>query len=80
VRKVAIKWKKRDMCSGSSEMEPDKSEGEAPVVRTAKFVPHSDDDRDDSVPVGVRFVERMDPCILADPYVVSGWVEKRLET
>lgn len=80
VRKVAIKWKKRDTCSGSSEMEPDKSEGEAPVVRTAKFVPCPDDDRDDSVPVGVRFVERMDPCILADPYVVSGWVEKRLET
>lgn len=25
-------------------------------------------------------MERMDHCILADPYVVSGWVEKRLGT
>lgn len=60
------------------QMEPAGSE-EVPGVRTAKFGPHLED-KNDSGPVGVRFVERMDRCNLADPYVVSGWVEKRLGT
>ena len=29
---------------------------------------------------GVTCLEKEDPCLLADPYVVSGWVEKRLGT
>jgi hypothetical protein len=48
------------------------------AVMTATFESHPDDDKEDSGPVGVRALERMDPCLLADPYVVSGWVEKRL--
>ena len=43
-----------------------------PAVRTAEVGPHPEDEKDDSGPVGVRFVERIEPCILADPYVVSG--------
>lgn len=45
-------------------------------MKTAEFEPHHDD-KDDSSPVGMRFLERMDPCLLADPYVMSGWGEKR---
>lgn len=60
------------------EIECDESEDElttvAGVVKTTKFEPRPGDDKDDSDPVGVR----MDPCLLADPYVVSCWVEKRL--
>ena len=56
-------------------MKPGESKDEVPAVRTAEFRPHPEDD---SGPVGVRFVDRMDLCILADPCVVSGWVEKRL--
>ena len=41
-----------------------------PAVRTTEFGPRPEDEKDDSRPVGVRFVERMNPCILADPYVV----------
>ncbi|XP_036822320.1 zinc finger protein 512B isoform X2 [Oncorhynchus mykiss] len=55
-------------------------EDEVPAVSTNEFKPCPGDDQDDSGPVGVRFVERMDPCILTDPYVVSGWLEKRLGT
>ena len=78
--KVGVKYKKRDTCSSSSEMEPVESEDEVLAVRTAEFGPRPGDDTDDSGPVGVRFVEIMDPCILAESYVVSGWVEKRLGT
>jgi hypothetical protein len=35
-------------------------------------------DNDESVTVGVRFLEKVDPCLLADPFVVSGWVKTEL--
>ena len=28
--------------------------------------------------VGVTFLEKVDPCLLADPFVVSGWVKTKL--
>lgn len=68
VRKVGVKCKNKDTCSSSSEMELVESEGEVPAARTAEFRPRP---KDDFGPVGVRFVERMDPCFLVDPYVVS---------
>lgn len=37
-------------------------------------------DKDYFGPVGVRFLEKVYPCLLANPYVVSGWVEKKLGT
>lgn len=44
-------------------------------MNAVKFVPRPDDDKNDSGPVGVIFLgERMDPCLLADPYGVSGWL------
>ena len=64
--------------SSCSEMDLGESEGEVPAARIAGFGPHPKDDKDDFGPVGVRFVERMDPCFLVDPYVVLGWVEERL--
>ena len=30
--------------------------------------------------VGVTFLEKVDPCLLADPFVISGWVGKELGT
>ena len=36
--------------------------------------------KDDSGPVGVTFLEKVDPCLLAVPYVDSGCVEKKLGT
>ena len=35
-------------------------------------------DKEESDPVGVTFLEKVDPCLLADPFVVSGWVRKEL--
>ena len=35
-------------------------------------------DKDESVTVGVTFFEKVDPCLLADPFVVSGWVKTEL--
>ena len=35
-------------------------------------------DKDVSVMVGVTFREKVESCILADPYVVSGWVKMEL--
>jgi hypothetical protein len=51
----------------------------AGVVKTAEFEPRPDGDEEDFGPVGLAFLERMDPFLLADPYMVSGWVEKRFE-
>lgn len=50
------------------------------VRRRPEFEPHPDDDKMIFGPVGGGFLERMDPFLLADPYVVSGWVMKRLGT
>lgn len=44
------------------------------VRRRPEFEPHPDDDKMIFGPVGGGFLERMDPFLLADPYVVSGWV------
>jgi hypothetical protein len=71
LRKLGVECKKRDTCPSISEMEPGESEDEVPVMRTAEFGPRPEDDKDDYGPVGVRFVETMDHCILADPYVAS---------
>ena len=35
-------------------------------------------DKDESVTVGVKFLRKVDPCLLADPFVVSGWVKTEL--
>ena len=35
-------------------------------------------DEEESVTVGVKFMEKVDSCLLADPFVVSRWVEKEL--
>lgn len=45
------------------------------AVKTGEFGPHPDDDKDESDPVVLRFLERMDPCCMAYPFVVSGWVK-----
>ena len=37
-------------------------------------------DKVESGLVGVRFLEKVDPYLLADPYVVSGWLERTLGT
>lgn len=37
-------------------------------------------DKDYFGPVGVRFLEKVDPCLLADSYVVSRCVGKKLGT
>ena len=34
------------------------------------------DDKEESGPVGVTFLEKVDPCLLADTFVVLGWVGK----
>ena len=31
-------------------------------------------DEDESVTVGVKYLEKVHPCLLADPFVVSRWV------
>ena len=36
-----------------------------------------DQDKEESVTVGVKFMEKVDSCLLADPFVVSLWVEKK---
>jgi hypothetical protein len=33
---------------------------------------------DESVTIGGTFLGKVDPCLLADPFVVSGWVKKEL--
>ena len=71
LRKFGIECKKRDTRQSTSEMEPGESEDEVPVVRTAEFGPRPEDDKDDYGPVGVRFVQRIDPCILADTYFLK---------
>ena len=71
---------KTGTCSRSSVMELVESEGKVPAARNAKFWPCPKDDEDDFGPVGMRYVERMDPCFSVDPYVVSWWVEERLGT
>jgi hypothetical protein len=35
-------------------------------------------DKDESVMLGVTFLEKVDPCLLADPFVVSVWVKTKL--
>jgi hypothetical protein len=35
-------------------------------------------DKDESVTVGVTFLEKVNPCLLGDPFVVSGWVKIEL--
>jgi hypothetical protein len=47
------------------------------VLKTSE--PHPEGHaKDDSGPVGVEYLEKVDPGLLADPYVVSGWVENKL--
>lgn len=69
--------------SGSSEIESDKSEEEEPALTGVGKAsePHPNEQenaRDDSGPVGVHFVEKVESCLLADPFVASGGVEKQL--
>ena len=59
------------------------NEGELPEVagleRFLEPEPCTDgQDKDESVTVGVTFLEKVDPCILADSYVVSGCVKMEL--
>ena len=35
-------------------------------------------DKEESGPVGVTYLEKVNPCLLTDPSVVSGWVGKDL--
>ena len=35
-------------------------------------------EKDESVTVGLKFKEKVDSCLLADPFVVSRWVKKEL--
>ena len=45
------------------------------LVRFLEPEPCTDgQDKYESVTVGVTFLEKVGPCFLADPYVVSGWV------
>jgi hypothetical protein len=37
-------------------------------------------DKDESVTVGVKFLEKVAPCLLAYRFVVSGWVKTELDT
>ena len=48
-------------------MEPDRSVDEVPAVRTAEFGTCSEDVKDDG-PMGVRLVEGVDPCSLAEKW------------
>ena len=51
------------------------------LVKTSKSESRPDGQaKDDSGPVGETFLEKVDPSFLADPYVVSGWAEKKLVT
>lgn len=51
------------------------------TMKTSESEPRLDGHaKDDSGPVGVTFLEKVDPCLLAVPYVVSGCVEKKLGT
>ena len=79
------KYKPYSTDSDRSEIEPEECEDELPVV--AGVVKSSESEprpnghpNDDSGPVGETFLEKVDPCLLANPYVVSGWVENRLGT
>jgi hypothetical protein len=48
-------------------------------VKASEPLPNDQENaRHDSGPVGVQLVEQMDPYLLADPSVVSGWVKKEL--
>lgn len=50
------------------------------MVKTSGLEPHTDGhEKDESGPAGVTFLEKVDSCLLADPYVVSGWVKKELK-
>ena len=65
-----------------SEIEPDRSEEEepAPTGDVKASEPHPNDQengRDDSSPVVVQFLEKVDPCLLAQ-FAVSGCVKKEL--
>lgn len=43
------------------------------MARATEPEPHNGShEADDSGPVGVTFLEKVDPFLLADPYVVSG--------
>ena len=39
---------------------------------------HEGQDEDDSVTVAVTCLEKVYPCLLADPFVVSGWVKTKV--
>lgn len=58
------------------------NEGEvSEVVGTVKLseteVCTKDQDEQESVTVGVKFMEKVDSCLLADPFVDSRWVKKK---
>lgn len=81
---LAVKQKSKRSKKATSATKLDKIKDKLPVVagavKTAEIEPHPVDDKDDSGPVRVRFLERMTPSLLADPHVFSGWVEKRFGT
>ena len=75
-RKIGVKFKQSEPdASLSSGGEMEVVEG---VVRNSEPEPCIDGhgyDKDKFGPVGVRLLKRGEPGLLADPWVVSGWVE-----
>ena len=75
---MILKW------SGSgegSEVEPVQDEVGLPavtgVVETSNICPENPT-RDEFGQVGVRLLERVDSCFLANLYIMSGWVKDKL--
>ena len=81
LKKNGRKCKQSELCAGSkTEGEMEVNEGEqSEVVGVVNFSePEActeGQDKDESVIVEVKFLEKVDPCLLADPFVVSGAVE-----
>ena len=48
------------------------------MVGAVKLSETEDQDEEESVTVGVKCMEKVDSCLLADPFVVSQRVKKRV--
>jgi hypothetical protein len=54
------------------------NEGEISEVKSLAPEPGiNGHDKEESGPVGVTFLEKVDPCLLVDQFVVSGWVREK---